>query len=78
MSIPIITTNVQAIPEVVWDNYDGLLSDSEDIDALAKNINKLIKDKNLRIKMGNNGKNKLKSNFTFDNFVDGHIKVYNS
>lgn len=75
-SLPIISTNVQAIPEVVADKEIGLLSPSEDKISLAKNIELLILDKNLRLKLGEAGNKRLKNFFKFEQFVSGHIDVY--
>ncbi|MDD3320942.1 MAG: glycosyltransferase family 4 protein [Paludibacter sp.] len=57
---PIVATNVGGVPWVVNDGVNGLLCDYADIDTFAKNIIKLIEDKNLRLKMQKN--NKQKSN----------------
>jgi len=75
-SLPIITTNVQAIPEVVEDRKVGLLSDSENEKQLSNNIKLLLEDEDLRIQLGRNGKECLKYKFTYENFVRGHSVVY--
>lgn len=75
-SLPIISTAVQAIPEVVVDGEIGFLCPSEDEISLAKNIELLILDKNLRLKLGEAGNKRLKNVFKFEQFVNGHIDVY--
>ena len=77
-SLPILSTGVQAIPEVVTDNEVGLLSDSEDALGLAKNIEKLVNDDVLRGKYGLAAKARLKTKFSFQDFVSGHFDVYQS
>jgi len=77
-ALPILSTSVQAIPEVVANGETGLLSQSEDYDALAKNIELLAEDGALRSKLGNAGKSRVDRIFTFQKFVDGHLAVYKS
>jgi glycosyltransferase involved in cell wall biosynthesis len=45
--LPVICTNVGSIPEVVTDGENGLLITPGDINALAKSILQLVKDRNL-------------------------------
>jgi glycosyltransferase involved in cell wall biosynthesis len=53
---PVVATNVQGIPSVVIDNETGILVPPKNSQKLAKAIVKLINDKNLRTKMGENAK----------------------
>lgn len=50
--LPVVTTNVEGIPEVVRDNVTGLLCNPKDPQALAANILRLINDRDMRIRMG--------------------------
>ncbi len=58
--LPIISTNVSAVPELVQDGENGILVPPEDPDALAAAIAKLSEDSSLRKKMGKNGHQKIK------------------
>jgi glycosyltransferase involved in cell wall biosynthesis len=60
--LPCIGTNVDGIPEVIIDGYNGILVPSENHLALANAIEKLIKNKNLINEYGQNSK-KLSENF---------------
>jgi glycosyltransferase involved in cell wall biosynthesis len=53
---PVVATNVQGIPSVVINNETGILVPPKDPQKLAEAIVKLINDKDLRIKMGENAK----------------------
>jgi len=53
---PVVATNVQGIPSVVIDNETGILVPPKNPQKLAEAIVKLIKDKELRVKMGENAK----------------------
>jgi glycosyltransferase involved in cell wall biosynthesis len=53
---PVVATNVQGIPSVIINNETGILVPPKDPQKLAEVIVKLINDKDLRIKMGENAK----------------------
>jgi glycosyltransferase involved in cell wall biosynthesis len=54
---PVVATKVQGIPSVVLDNETGILVPPKDSKKLAEAIFKLIEDKSLRLKLGENAKN---------------------
>jgi len=53
---PIVASNVGGIPYIVEDGKTGLLFKSENVEDLAEKIIMLLKDKELRDKMGKAGK----------------------
>ena len=75
-SLPVLSTNVQAIPEVVVHQETGLLCDSDDASALAENINKMVDDQMFRQRLGRAGKLRQTNYFKFNNFVDQHVEWY--
>jgi glycosyltransferase involved in cell wall biosynthesis len=52
--IPVIASNVDGLPEVIIDDYNGLLAEPDDISLFVSNLIKL-KNYNLRIKYTDNG-----------------------
>ena len=50
--MPIVTTNTVGCRDVVEDGVNGYLVPIKNIDKLASRLSKLIKNKNLREKMG--------------------------
>ncbi|QNL20585.1 glycosyltransferase family 4 protein [Hyphobacterium sp. CCMP332] len=52
MAMPIVSTNVGGIPEAIIHEKTGLLVDKKDYENMAKCIQNLIEDKNLRIEIG--------------------------
>jgi glycosyltransferase involved in cell wall biosynthesis len=52
--LPVITTPVGAMPEVIKDGENGVITPIGNHEKLAENIELLINKKELRIKMGNN------------------------
>lgn len=73
--LPIVSTNVGGIPEVVVDGESGLLVPPRDPPALAEAIIKLAQDKNLCKKMGEAGRRRAEQ-FTIEKMVDGVVEVY--
>jgi glycosyltransferase involved in cell wall biosynthesis len=54
--LPVITSPVGGIPEVVQDGYNGFLVPPTDIPALARAMQKLVEDETLRLQMGANAR----------------------
>ncbi|EOG6176939.1 glycosyltransferase family 1 protein [Clostridium perfringens] len=63
--IPIISTKVGSIPEVISDN-NGILIEPGNIDELANAIRYLVENKDKRIKMSTNNYKKIKENFDIE------------
>ncbi|MEM6516493.1 MAG: glycosyltransferase [Bacteroidota bacterium] len=68
--LPVVSTYHAGIPDVVVENETGYLSNENDIDTMAKHIIKLNKDRNLAKKLGLNGKERIKANFTLEQHLD--------
>lgn len=66
--LPIISTNVGGIPDVVRDGENGLICKSGDATSLAECIESLLKDPDLRRRMGYNGYRILHKFFTIEVF----------
>jgi len=62
--IPIVTTPVGGIPEVVTEEQEGLLVNSGDIPGLAHALTRLLAAPSLRRKLGERGRNKIESRFS--------------
>jgi len=56
MGLPIVATNIRGCRQVVTDGINGLLTPYRDINKLKDALSTLIKDKQLREKMGQAGK----------------------
>jgi glycosyltransferase involved in cell wall biosynthesis len=52
MKIPCLTTHIAGIPELVKDEVNGLLVPAGDVRSLARSLGRLLKDQNLRAKLG--------------------------
>ncbi len=69
-SKPCIGANSGGVPEVISDNITGLLAKPNDQISLTENVIKLLKDDNLRNKMGKAGKERFEREFSFEQFKE--------
>lgn len=74
---PVVVTEVGAIPEIVDDGITGLIVPPKNSEALAEAIIKLLKDNDLRERMGENAYLKLKSDLSWNKISVMIIQIYN-
>lgn len=75
--LPIIATRVGGIPEVINDGETGILITSNDVGELERSITRLIDDKKLREKMGENGVLFIeKKNLTWQSEAERTLDIY--
>ena len=65
-SLPVVTTRVDGIPELVEDGVTGILIEPGDINALAYKIITLLKEDRIRNEMGRNARLSVQTNFNVD------------
>jgi glycosyltransferase involved in cell wall biosynthesis len=58
-SLPVVVSTVGSIPEMVIDGSTGYLVDYTDVAQLTDRVLRLVKDRDLRIRMGNSGKERF-------------------
>lgn len=66
--LPIVSTPIGGIPDIVLDGENGLLSKERDSYSLSHALEKLISSPELRIEMGDAGRKRLELLFTEDVF----------
>ena len=66
--LPVVTTSIGGVPDIVDDGVTGLIAKAGDDKTLASCLEKLIDDGDLREKMGKAGRNKLIKEFTEEVF----------
>lgn len=74
--LPIIASNVGAIPEVVADGESGVLVRPRDVDGLARALDALLSDRSLRLHMGLMGEDRLETHFSAGRMADETITIY--
>jgi glycosyltransferase involved in cell wall biosynthesis len=74
--LPIISTRVSAIPEIVLDGETGWLVSPRDTDALAKALRAALADPLERQRRGELGRQRLEREFTVAAMVERTLALY--
>jgi len=75
-AVPIVSTNVGGIPEILIENNCGFVFDKNNIDEGTNYILKLMNDANLREKMGENGRKAIETKYNIENFIQSFEEFY--
>jgi len=74
-SLPVVTTNVGSVPEVVLDGVTGLVT-TLDVQEIADALEKLVFDKHLRHRLGDKAQEFTLANFGVERLVHDHEELY--
>ena len=74
-SLPILGSNTGGIPELIEDGVNGFLVDVNNIEGYKDALNKIYRDKELRVKIQKNNLEKSKK-YTSGIMADEYIKLY--
>ena len=74
--LPIVATAVGGVPEMVEDNQSSLLVPSQDPQALAAAIARVLKDRDLAQRLAANASSLVGSRYTTQNYVKALAKIY--
>ena len=75
---PIVTTDVPGCRDVVKDGANGLLVPVKDAVALASALSQLIESKDLRLRMGAAGRERVLKNFSEGIVINQTLRLYES
>jgi glycosyltransferase involved in cell wall biosynthesis len=75
---PVIVSNMGGLPEVVDHGRTGFVVARDDIELIAQRMEELIKDKELRLKMGKAGRELVESKYNLNDNVNQMLAVYNN
>ena len=73
---PIVTTDVPGCREIVSNGQNGYLVEARNASALASALSALIADPKLRQQMGQNGRERVLSEFTQEKIVAQVLDIY--
>jgi len=73
---PVVGYRHGGVCEMVKEGYNGLLAEVRNPEDLADKIDVLLKDKDLRKKMGNNSRKRLLENFSIESYVQNYSEEY--
>jgi glycosyltransferase involved in cell wall biosynthesis len=75
VGLPVVTTNVGSVPEVVLNGITGIVT-SPDVKEIADSLEKLVKDESLREQLGAAAQNFTLANFSIQRLVRDHEELY--
>jgi len=73
---PVVSTNRGGPRETVVDGVTGYLVNSDDADALAGSVLRLLDDGELRARMGAAGRARVERDFSVEGAADAYCKIY--
>jgi len=74
--IPVVASDLPGVRTVVEDEKTGFLVPVNDTKALAERLNQILKDPDLRRRMGETARQRVLDRFTWTKHMEGLIKVY--
>ena len=77
LGLPILSTNVGGIPELITNGVEGILVPPGDIDAMVMWIQRLVDDECMQRRLAKAAKERANKEFTIEKTVDKLLKVYN-
>ena len=76
VGMPSIAFNVDGVPEIIKENYNGFLVEPRNVERLADRIKKYIDDKELILLHGKKGRKFIGNKWSIGNMVDRVDKIY--
>jgi glycosyltransferase involved in cell wall biosynthesis len=76
MKLPVISTTVTGVPEIVDDDVNGILVPPNDDTKLADSIIRLIEDVDLRHKLGEKARMKVEKRFNINKNIQSYISLF--
>jgi glycosyltransferase involved in cell wall biosynthesis len=76
VGLPVVATSTGGVEEVVIDGETGFIVAQKDMYKMSERLATLLKDSDLKRRMGENAKNNLDSNFTIQEMVKNNQSLY--
>ncbi len=74
--LPVISSRVGGIPQVIEDGVNGLLIEAGDIDGLAAALSQLLEDRRLRERLGAAARSTIETRFSLDTALARLASIY--
>ncbi|ETN93142.1 Glycosyltransferase KanE [Gammaproteobacteria bacterium MOLA455] len=74
--VPVISTRLVGIADLIEDGKTGLLAEPNDADDLSEKIGRLISDKSLRDRFSESGREKVKSEFDLSHCLESLLNKF--
>ena len=76
--VPVVQPATGGFPEIVSKTLGGIIYSPDYVSELSANLLKLLKDNDLRYRLGKQGKEKVLTELSLEKMAEGLSKVYNS
>lgn len=76
MKLPVISTNITGIPEIVDNEINGILIPPNDGNALTESIERLINHPELRKQLGEKAREKVEERFDINKNVSSYVSLF--
>ncbi len=76
LKVPVVSTSVGGIPEVIEHMQTGMLAEKESADELALHVDRLLKDENLETRLVNQAYQNATANFSETTMIDRVKQCY--
>mmetsp|Transcript_63572 Transcript_63572/g.150629 ORF Transcript_63572/g.150629 Transcript_63572/m.150629 type:complete len:250 (-) Transcript_63572:64-813(-) len=76
MELPIVSTDIDAIPTFVRHNDNGLLVDPRDVEAFASAVMYMVDDRDTRLAMGKRSRERCEGEFQLERYVRDYVELY--
>ena len=76
MKLPVVSTSVTGVVEIVEHGTSGLLVPPEDSVALADEIERLARDRTLAVTLGENARRRIENRFDADKNVLARLRLF--
>ncbi|MFC1868977.1 glycosyltransferase family 4 protein, partial [Thermodesulfobacteriota bacterium] len=74
--ITVVGSDNGGIPEIITDGQDGFLRSPEDLDAWVSMVNTILKNAELRKKIGENARRTIEERFAMDDMIKKIADIY--
>ncbi len=76
MGVPVLSTRVAGVPNLITDRQNGLLAEPGDVDSLSECLRQLAEDVSLRDRLATAGRRTIEENYSFANRMEKVRAVY--
>lgn len=74
--VPVITTNVGGVPQLIQNGLDGLLMEVDDVEGLSRLLTELSSSPKMRSEIGFAGRKKIIDCFSVQSSIDNLVNIY--
>ena len=76
LEVPVISTKISGIPELIENGKEGFLVKPENVEQLANALKILLQDEDIRRKMGKRGRKKIEEKFNINKEIEKLLKIW--